>query len=63
MGTYVNPHGAFCETPLQMWTGAFVGAYVGGPCTGAPVGLLVGTYEGEAFGFDDGALLGFDVGT
>jgi len=25
--------------------------------------LLVGTYEGEAFGFDDGALLGFDVGT
>jgi hypothetical protein len=46
-----------------MWTGAFVGAYVGGPCTGAPVGLLVGTYEGEAFGFDDGALLGFDVGT
>ncbi len=29
VGTYVGPHGAVCLTPLQMWTGAAVGLYVG----------------------------------
>jgi len=43
-----------------MWTGAFVGAYVGGPCTGAPV--VVGLYDGCGVGLTLGAGSGAGVG-
>ena len=44
VGRDVGPHGAVCDTPLHMWTGAAVGLYVGGMGVGASVGFDVGTY-------------------